>query len=121
MKKDKNKEFRNKVKHVTVPQMKASMSKEAKRDSADWPIQMTKEVRLGQVGNVIHITDGEVVKSTKALKKFGASDKVVSFGQGVHSGLGYAEKVARSANRGGRLIDSKGRSHKQKRGSVIHH
>lgn len=120
MKKDEAKELRKRAKHVTVSKLKASMTKEAKRDSAAWPIQMTKEIRVGHVAGVIEITDDEVVKTTKALKKYGGSDKVVAFGQGVHSGLDYSKKVARSASRAGRLIDHKGRSHKQKRGSVIH-
>ena len=120
MKKDEAKELRKRAKHVTVSKLKASMTKEGKRDSAGWPIQMTKEVRLGQVAGVIAITDGAVQRTTKALKKYGGSDKVVAFGQGVHSGLDYSRKVAQSASRGGRLIDHKGRSHKQRRGTVIH-
>jgi len=120
MKKDEAAELRKRAKHVTVPKLKASMTKEAKRDSADWPIQMTKEVRLGHVAGVITLTDDEVQRTTTTLKKYGGSDKVVAFGQGVHSGLDYSRKVAQSASRGGRLIDHKGRSHKQRRGSVIH-
>lgn len=120
MKKDEAKELRKRAKQVTVPKLKASMSKEAKRDAAGWPIEMTKERRLGLLGGVIAITDGEVGRTTKTLKKYGGSDKVVAFGQGVHSGLDYSRKVVQSASRAGRLIDHKGRSHKQKRGSVIH-
>jgi len=120
MKKDENKELHKRAKHVTVPKLKAAMSKEAKRDSADWPIQMTQTIRLSHVAGVIQETDSEVERTTRALKKYGGSDKVVAFGQGVHSGLDYSKKVAQSANRAGRLIDHKGRSHKQRRGTVIH-
>ena len=112
---------RKTVASLTVPKMEAHIAKEAKAEAAAGKRamrDMPKDERLDVVDRVIRMEQAEVKRDTKRINRYGGSDKAVAFGRGVHSGLNYAGEIVHSANRG-KLVDRKGRTHKQRRGSVI--
>jgi hypothetical protein len=105
------------LKAITIPQMRKAMAETAMADAKEIRASPA-EFSIKLVGDHIEATKTIVQKDSKMLKHAGSSPRAMDFAEGVHTGLGYASKVVRSA-RSGRVMDHKGRLHKQRRGSVI--
>jgi hypothetical protein len=99
--------------------MESAFAKETKREtSGKWPKTELPAARLEIIDHVLVAEGKETQRETKNIKKHGGSDKVVAFGRGVGSGLKFGSKLVHSA-RAGKIVDRKGHTHKQKKGSVI--
>lgn len=106
------------AKELTVPVIDRSMAAKARNDVQDiQTVPQTK--RLHVVGDTILVAAIDVRESTTKMRRYGSPRESVTYAQGIHTGLKYARDVAMGARRGGRIVDRHGRTHKQKRGSVV--